>query len=117
MGEMGVEEMVALVVSGGGRRRVTGDGSRVSYNVGMIAWREVAPSAVREVCWLWVGVIGCRVFPARGEEFERYMVPAGWPRSRSSYRGLLVRPKSAARRIVFPSPPKPARAHAEPYVR
>lgn len=110
-----------MPLGGLGRRQATGDGSRVSYNVGMIAPREVAPSSLREVRWVQINAIGCRVFPARGEEFEGYMVPAGRPCSRPSYRELLVPPKSAARRIVFPSPPKArperARAHPEPYVR
>lgn len=115
-----------LRLGGVGRRQATGDGSRVvisklqcrhdrttgSSSV-LTAGSQLGASRVQ------INAIGCRVFPVRGEEFERYMVPAGKPRSRSSYRELLVRPKSAARRIVFPSPPKarpePARAHREPY--
>lgn len=70
--------------------------------------------------WQRLGVIGCRVFPARGEEFEGAAVARAGQRTSHAhgpYLALLVRSKSAARRIVFPSPPEsPLVAHPLPYV-
>ena len=81
--------------------------------IGMIALGQwLGPHSVK--CgdfslWQRRGVIGCRVFPARGEEFEGAEVARAGQRTSHAhgpYLALLVRSKSAARRIVFPSPPE-----------